>query len=411
LPWVVVIERARQLILVVRQARTDRCGRWVDREAQRGYTMIRRKGVLFLTRVWAVLVLSMLVLGVAELLALGSAYLLGMLPLLLLPLCRAPFLLRRLSTEDTERGIRSPTSANLQPSPRVEINPRVPGELHIRIDPVGALGQLLMAACPVGLATFPLMNCEHDPSRVAQKRRSWEATMMRGSMIVSTGLLVSILCLHGSVRAQDGKKTKPEKADSAAAARQSARDALTKLEKPGLTWQNELECRVALARAGPEAVPVLLDALEAPSRRGIAIEALSFLFVDDGTVRQALEKFRPAWLKDALDKDRNTRLYAIHLLGRLGRIESKPKYLEIADKDPSEHVRFEMKYALTRDDKPDPGPIRRALSSYDLTRMDSAHLGKAAPDFEIADTTGKTWRLSKFRGKKSVVLVFLIFIN
>jgi hypothetical protein len=116
-------------------------------------------------------------------------------------------------------------------------------------------------------------------------------------------------------------------------------------------------------------------------------------------------------LKAAVDKDRDTRLNAIKLLGRLGRLEDKPKYRQIADKDPSAHVRFEMKYALTRDDKPGPAALRRTLSSYDLTRMESAHLDKAAPDFVMADTTGKTWRLSKFRGKKSVVLVFLIFIN
>ena len=40
--------------------------------------------------------------------------------------------------------------------------------------------------------------------------------------------------------------------------------------------------------------------------------------------------------------------------------------------------------------------------------MDNAHLDKAAPDFALADTSGKTWHLSDFRGKKSVVLVFLI---
>jgi peroxiredoxin len=43
--------------------------------------------------------------------------------------------------------------------------------------------------------------------------------------------------------------------------------------------------------------------------------------------------------------------------------------------------------------------------------MYRAHLGKAAPEFAVADTSGKTWPLSDFRGKKSVVLVFLIFIN
>jgi HEAT repeats len=254
------------------------------------------------------------------------------------------------------------------------------------------------------------MNREHDPKRVARTRRSWEARMMRGSIIVSTGLLASVLCLHGSVRAQDGKKSQPDGADSATA-QQAARDALAKHEKPGETWKEYMECKVALAKAGPEAIPVLLDALKtgSPASRGLAYEALGFLASEK--FQPAIEKLRPGLLQAALDKDRDVRLTAIHLLGRLGRIESKPKYLEIADKDPSGHVQFEMKFALTRDDKPNPEAIRKALSSYDLTRMDSAHLDKAAPDFEIADTTGKVWRLRDFRGKKSVVLVFLIFIN
>lgn len=233
------------------------------------------------------------------------------------------------------------------------------------------------------------------------------------AMIVPAVLLGSLLDLNGPIRAQDEKTGERANADSAAAAQQAARDALTKLAQPGLTWQIEMACRVALANAGPHAVPVLLDALRAgsPGMRGVAIEQLSSLFLDDAQVRQELEKLRPAWLKDVESKDRNTRLYAIHMLGRLGRLDDKPEYRQIAAKDPSGHVRFEMKFALTRDDKPDPAAIRKTLSRYDLARMGSGHLGKVAPDFVMADTTGKTWRLSEFRGKKSVVLVFLIFIN
>ncbi len=32
--------------------------------------------------------------------------------------------------------------------------------------------------------------------------------------------------------------------------------------------------------------------------------------------------------------------------------------------------------------------------------------GEAAPDFELVDVTGKTVRLSDYRGNKNVVLVF-----
>ena len=230
---------------------------------------------------------------------------------------------------------------------------------------------------------------------------------MRIPMIVPAVFLGSLLCLHGPVRAQDEKRTRPEEADSVAAAQQ-ARDALAKFEKSAKAgkagtpaWKVRMECLVALAKAGPASVPVLLDALKtgSPESRALAGGALSFL---------ADEKIRPALEQSVEDKERDVRLYAIRALGRLGRLEAKPKYQQIADKDTSAGVRFEMTFALTRDDKPEPGAIRKTLSRYDLTRMDSARLDKAAPDFALGDTSGKTWRLSDFRGKKSVVLVFLI---
>ena len=39
--------------------------------------------------------------------------------------------------------------------------------------------------------------------------------------------------------------------------------------------------------------------------------------------------------------------------------------------------------------------------------IDSAKVGLPAPDFTLKDPAGKQWRLSDFRGKKTVVLVFI----
>jgi hypothetical protein len=47
-------------------------------------------------------------------------------------------------------------------------------------------------------------------------------------------------------------------------------------------------------------------------------------------------------------------------------------------------------FAFTRDDEPNPEPIRKALRDYDLARMDGAHLGKPAPDFALADASGRS---------------------
>lgn len=52
--------------------------------------------------------------------------------------------------------------------------------------------------------------------------------------------------------------------------------------------------------------------------------------------------------------------------------------------------------------------VRKALADYGLAQMDSAHIGKSAPDFTLKDATGKTHSLSQFRDNKIVVLAFLI---
>src|SRR5262249_53462318 len=46
---------------------------------------------------------------------------------------------------------------------------------------------------------------------------------------------------------------------------------------------------------------------------------------------------------------------------------------------------------------------RKRLADYDLAQMDSARIGKLAPDFALKDATGKTYALSQFRDKKIVV--------
>jgi peroxiredoxin len=40
--------------------------------------------------------------------------------------------------------------------------------------------------------------------------------------------------------------------------------------------------------------------------------------------------------------------------------------------------------------------------------MDTAMVGKPAPDFSLADASGETYRLSQFRGNKAVVVTFII---
>jgi AhpC/TSA family len=52
--------------------------------------------------------------------------------------------------------------------------------------------------------------------------------------------------------------------------------------------------------------------------------------------------------------------------------------------------------------------VLNAWAGYELSQMDSAREGKPAPNFALADASGQTYRLSQFRGRKSVVLSFVI---
>ena len=51
--------------------------------------------------------------------------------------------------------------------------------------------------------------------------------------------------------------------------------------------------------------------------------------------------------------------------------------------------------------------VVETLKRWNPATIDSAIIGKRAPDFELTSATGETIRLSRFRGKKAVVLVFV----
>jgi hypothetical protein len=165
-------------------------------------------------------------------------------------------------------------------------------------------------------------------------------------------------------------------------------------------WKARLEAFRDLVRRGDKAVLVLTEALTKgePDTRTFAAQALTFLA--DPTARPALEKA----LKDSHPA---VRLYAIDALSMFGPLKETEPYRQLREKDPNRDVRSHMTFALERDDKPQPAAIQEALLDYDLAGLDTAKLGKPAPDFALTDAVGKTYRLRDFHGKKEVVLVFI----
>jgi HEAT repeat protein len=205
-----------------------------------------------------------------------------------------------------------------------------------------------------------------------------------------------VLLFAGPLRADD-------EAGSTAAAEKAARAALARFEKRNAGWKERMEALVGLARIGPAAVPVLVEALKGgqPATREFAAQAL-VLFAD--------AKTRPALERALADPKPGVRLYAIQALSMLGPLPRTKENERILTSDPAFwSVRPMMAAALERADRPNQAELRKALADYDLSKMDNARVGELAPDFTLTDFTGKTYRLSQFRGKKAVVLRFILF--
>jgi hypothetical protein len=100
------------------------------------------------------------------------------------------------------------------------------------------------------------------------------------------------------------------------------------------------------------------------------------------------------------------RIYALNALSMFGRFKPAEQYRRLLEQD-NWAVRRHMEFALERDDAPNAPALRKALSGYDLAKMDSARLGQLAPDFSLTDVLGRSYQLGEFRGKKPVVILFL----
>jgi HEAT repeat protein len=195
----------------------------------------------------------------------------------------------------------------------------------------------------------------------------------------------------------------PEKPGAGDAANQVARDILAQFDKGDPGWKARLEGLTRLVKAGPDVTPLLTEALKKgpPLAREFAAQAL-VLFAD-AKARSALEQA----VEDPVP---GVRMFAIQALSMLGRLPRTERHERILANDSSRWgVRPMMAAALEREDRPDPAALRKALADYDLRALDSARIGEMAPDFTLTDFTGKTYQLSQFRGKQTVVLRFILF--
>ncbi|MDE2505816.1 MAG: HEAT repeat domain-containing protein, partial [Planctomycetota bacterium] len=162
-----------------------------------------------------------------------------------------------------------------------------------------------------------------------------------------------------------------------------------------LGWKARMQAIRDLAGLGA-AAPVLVRALDDDDAevRVFAAQALGFVGGPPATVR----------LERTLGEDKvaAARLYAADALGMIGGLRPKPLFERIEAGDSNKDVRAHMRFALERKGEALPEQVRADLRDFDLARLDTAEVGKPAPDFTRTDALGERYRLSDFRVKKAV---------
>ena len=107
------------------------------------------------------------------------------------------------------------------------------------------------------------------------------------------------------------------------------------------------------------------------------------------------------------DSETAARLYAADALGMRGGENFKNLFEEQAKREKNRDVRKHLGYALERAGAALQPQVIQALKEWDPSTINSAQIGKPAPDFELKALNGETVKLSQFRGKSPVVLVFI----
>lgn len=166
-------------------------------------------------------------------------------------------------------------------------------------------------------------------------------------------------------------------------------------------WQIRMAALQGLVSHGKSAVPRLLEVLKTgkTDERILAAQALAFL-PDEKSKGPLLHAARN-------DKSAAVRLYAVDALGVLGKAARGVDWPTLRRRERNGDVRKHIGYAIERKGQPLPAEAIKSLKAADPRLFNSAKLGQLAPDFALKNSGGKVIRLSQFRGKKSVVLVFI----
>lgn len=166
-------------------------------------------------------------------------------------------------------------------------------------------------------------------------------------------------------------------------------------------WKARMIALCSLAKMGDQTIPVLLRGLDDSNEevRDLSAQAIGF-FGDKSVVNRLHESIRQ-------DPSATVRIYAAIALNTIAGSVPDELRRDILKFDPHPMVRARLELINpVQHDVPRPGS-RETLATFDLSRIDTARVGGMAPDFALTDLDGRTYRLSDFRGKKNVALVFV----
>ena len=166
-------------------------------------------------------------------------------------------------------------------------------------------------------------------------------------------------------------------------------------------WKSRMTAFAQIAESGSAAAPDLLQALVSESTPVRALAAQLLGYCENGDAKHALAH--------ALERDDSAlvRLYAADSLGMLGGRDHVDLLRRLETTEENRDAKRHISYVLDRDGEPLDARIRDDLRQWNVKHLNVASLGQPAPDFELAALDGQRIRLSQFRGKMAVVIVFV----
>lgn len=182
---------------------------------------------------------------------------------------------------------------------------------------------------------------------------------------------------------------------------QLAKQGIADLDDEG--WKVRMLAVRDLARLGREGILYLQALLKDTNPHVRQVSALVLGAFPADSSADALQ----AVLRE--DEDSVVRSQAAVSLGRIGSKASLALLKDRNENDTSRDVRHQCELAAYRVEKGE-RPVEdlaAAFAGLDESRFETVRVGKPAPDFALRDTNGKEWRLSNFKGKQPVVLIWI----